>query len=256
VRIDCGVEEGDEVSPHYDPMIAKLIVHAPSREAAAARLATACGAVEVWPVRTNAAFLARAAAHPDFVAGRVDTGFIPRHGDALIPAAEPSARIVGAAAAALAGEDETGCSGADAWRSLQGFRINAPPDRRVAVDVGGRTRVGETVAAGVHAAVAGERILFLDGEAWPFGPPVADRVAGGAGGSDEFVVSPMPGRVIAVLVCPGDTVTRGQTLILLEAMKMEHPLNASFDGVVEEMTTHAGAQVAESSRLARIVRAP
>ena len=83
VRVDAGVEEGGEVTPFYDPMVAKLIVHAPTREAAAARLARACGAVRVWPVRTNAGFLQRCAADPDFVAGRVDTGFIPARQDAL-----------------------------------------------------------------------------------------------------------------------------------------------------------------------------
>ncbi len=101
IRIDSGVEEGGKVTPFYDPMIAKLIAHAPDRAAAAAKLAAACAAVEVWPVRTNAAFLARAAADPEFVAGRVDTGFIARHADRLVPAGGPDDTVAAAAAAAL-----------------------------------------------------------------------------------------------------------------------------------------------------------
>ena len=91
IRVDSGVEEGGEITAHYDPMIAKLIVHAASRTEAAAKLAKACGQIEVWPVRTNAGFLARAASHADFIAGRIDTGFIERHGAQLIPGIEPDA---------------------------------------------------------------------------------------------------------------------------------------------------------------------
>ncbi|HEY0180905.1 MAG TPA: biotin carboxylase N-terminal domain-containing protein, partial [Dokdonella sp.] len=131
VRVDAGVEEGGEVSPHYDPMIAKLIVHAADREQAARRLAAACAEVQAWPVRTNAAFLARTAAHPDFVAGRIDTGFIASHIDALVPAAEPSPALLARAAAAVLPP-----VGADPWSALRGFRPNADPDRRVAVQVG------------------------------------------------------------------------------------------------------------------------
>ena len=101
VRVDSGVEEGGAVTPFYDPMIAKLIVHGATRTQAAQRLAAAARGTQVWPVRTNAAFLVRAAAHPDFVAGRVDTGFIARHADALIAPAEPSAEVIAAAAAAI-----------------------------------------------------------------------------------------------------------------------------------------------------------
>src|SRR5450631_1142959 len=94
VRIDSGVEEGGEVTGYYDPMIAKLIVHAPNRKAAARKLAAACAAVEVWPVRTNAAFLARVAGDAAFVAGEIDTGFIERRAAALIPAPEPTEAVV------------------------------------------------------------------------------------------------------------------------------------------------------------------
>lgn len=122
VRIDSGVEEGGAVTPYYDPMIAKLIVHGGTRREAAAKLAGAARGTQVWPVKTNAAFLARAAAHPDFVAGQVDTGFIERHAGMLIPPAEPSLAVLAAAAAAILPPVTV-----DPWSGLPGFRINAAP---------------------------------------------------------------------------------------------------------------------------------
>jgi 3-methylcrotonyl-CoA carboxylase alpha subunit len=247
VRVDSGVEEGGEVTPFYDPMIAKLIVHAPSRPAAAEKLAAACGSVEIWPVRTNAAFLARAAAHAAFVAGRIDTGFIERHAGELVPAAEPSSRVAAAAAAALVPPP-----GQDPWEALIGFRSAAPPDLRVAVDVGGAGFFVEIEPDGVAADIAGVKVLFLDGEAWPFAPPSTDQRLGAAGGGDGAVLSPMPGRVVTVDVRNGDAVSKGQRLAVLEAMKMEHALTAPFDGMVENLIVAAGDQVAEGVLLARI----
>jgi len=235
------------VTAFYDPMIAKLIVHAPTRHAVAARMATACAGVEVWPVRTNAAFLARAARHPDFVAGRIDTGFIERHAEQLIPGAEPSPAVIAAAAAALVAD---GCG--DPWDTLTGFRIAASADRRVAVDIAGATRLVEIDPAGVVADVAGERVLFLAGEAWSFAPPDAGRALGSDGAADGAILSPMPGRIVAVEVVEGERVVKGQKLVVLEAMKMEHALTAPFDGVVEALTAVAGDQVAEGLALARI----
>ncbi|WP_174293243.1 acetyl-CoA carboxylase biotin carboxylase subunit, partial [Sphingomonas bacterium] len=166
LRIDSGVEEGGEVTPFYDPMIAKIIVAAPTRAAAANKLARACGKVEVWPVRTNAAFLARAAADPDFVAARIDTGFIERHADRLIPAAEPSEPVLQAAAHALLPP-----RGTVPWTALHGFRVNAAADLCVAVAVAGRTHL-VTLTERPQATIA-DGVLYLAGEAWPFGPPRA-----------------------------------------------------------------------------------
>jgi propionyl-CoA carboxylase alpha chain/3-methylcrotonyl-CoA carboxylase alpha subunit len=152
VRVDTGVEEGGEVSQFYDPMIAKLIVHDETREGAAARLAEACREVEVWPVRTNAAFLARCLDDSDFVAGDVDTGFIPARLEQLI-AAEPSpdART---AALALAAEDAAVHVGLpqagdrfSPWQAtpdgLYGFRLNGPARTTHRVEVDGRLVEGE-----------------------------------------------------------------------------------------------------------------
>ena len=116
IRVDSGVEEGGQVSPFYDPMVAKLIVHATTRTQAAGKLAAAARDTQVWPVRTNAAFLARAASHPDFVAGRIDTAFISRHLQALVAGGEPSAEVRQAAAAAMLPTASDG-----PWTALAGF---------------------------------------------------------------------------------------------------------------------------------------
>ena len=252
VRIDTGVYEGGEVTPFYDPMIAKLIVHAATREQAAAKLAGAARQVEVWPVRTNAAFLARAAAHPDFIAGRVDTGFIERHLEALVPGAEPSEAVVAAAARALL----PAASGVP-WRDLTGFRANAPAQARVAVAIGGAVHVAQAAAGPARTARVGDRdVLFLDGEAWGYGVGRAEGAGGGGAASDGAILSPMPGRIIAVEVTEGQTVTRGQKLLVLEAMKMEHGLTAPFDGVVAALSAVVGAQVGEGAVLVRIEAPP
>jgi 3-methylcrotonyl-CoA carboxylase alpha subunit len=251
IRIDSGVEEGGEITAHYDPMIAKLIVHAPERSDAAAKLSKACGQIEVWPVRTNAAFLARTASHPDFIAGRLDTGFIERHAAQLIPETEPYVLVLQAAARALVSNQTD-----DPWTALAGFRIAAPLYADVIVQIAGANYVVAVdltaPPTGTLASMAdGERLLFLDGQAWPFGPPRADRSEGGAA-SDGMILSPMPGRVIAVDVALGDKVKKGQRLAVIEAMKMEQALVAPFDGVITELRALADAQVSEGTLLARV----
>jgi 3-methylcrotonyl-CoA carboxylase alpha subunit len=246
IRADAGVRQGDAVTPHYDPMIAKLIVHAPNRAAAAAKLAEAAASVQVWPVRTNAAFLARCAGDPDFVGQRIDTGFIERHADRLVPDGHVSDAAVGAAAAALVQADP-----ADPWRALTGFRLNTAPDDRVAVSIGGATRIATPVTGGTVAQLGHERVLFADGEAFPFAAPVAGQ-GGGASAGDGAILSPMPGRIVAVEVAAGDRVTAGQRLVVLEAMKMEQALLSPFDGTVADLSASEGAQVAEGVVLARI----
>ena len=151
LRVDTGVEEGGEVSQFYDPMIAKLIVHAEDRELAAETLAHACREVEVWPVRTNAAFLARCLDHPDFVGGDVDTGFIGAREEELISGKPSSDAVI--AALALAAEDAAANLGLPTegdrlspWQAtpdgLYGFRLNAEPFTEHRVEVNGETFTG------------------------------------------------------------------------------------------------------------------
>jgi len=257
LRVDSGVEQGDEVTAFYDPMLAKLIAYAPTRAAAAGLLAAACGEVQVWPVRTNAAFLARIAADPAFVAGDIDTGFIARHAARLIAGEEPSAEVIALAAQAL-----IPTASQDPWRRLVGFRANAAPYARALVAFGDHIYTSPLDAAAPSSAraevadIAGERVLFWRGEAWRFAVPNGVRADGVAAGSDGSLRSPMPGRVVKLLVGEGDSVMAGQMILVLEAMKMEHTIVAPFAGVVAELGVAAGDQVAESVALARIVRAP
>jgi len=250
IRVDSGVEEGGEVTPFYDPMIAKLITHAPARKGAAAQLEKACGSLEIWPVKTNAGFLARTAADEDFLSGRIDTGFIERHGERLVAGSEPSAPVLQAAARAL-----LPVNSADPWATLTGLRVAAAPDTRIAVDIAGFTHVvtlQEPAPSFTTASVAGEEVLFTAGEAWSFGLARADHAAGGAAASDGAILSPMPGRIIAVHAAQGERVAKGQKLLVLEAMKMEQQLLAPFDGVVKTFNAALDAQIAEGVLLALI----
>ena len=254
VRVDGGVEQGGEISPFYDPMIAKLIAHADTREAAAEALSRACAEVEVWPVKTNAGFLTRCLAHPDFVAGAVDTGFIEARLEALLPPTEPSPAVL--AAAATAALQSTPAEAASPWTGLTGFRLNGPPVRRVTLDLEGRALQveldGSPPVLAAHR-IGSRTVVFEDGLAFAFGPVEAGAAEGGA--SDGVIRSPMPGRIVAVQATAGQAVTRGAPLVTLEAMKMEHVLTAPFDGTVAELAAEAGGQVSEGAVLARLDKA-
>jgi len=249
VRVDSGFEEGGDVSAHYDPMIAKLIARGRTREGAAAALAAACGDVQVWPVKTNAAFLTRALRHPRFLAGDIDTGFIERYRESLMPAATLSKAVLEAVANAMLSVDAD-----NPWCALTGFRVAGPPERRVRVEVAGSTQVVEltqSVSNAVIADVGDVRVVFMGGQAWQFGPESADSGQKASAGNGA-VVSPMPGVVSAVNVTVGDAVARGQRLLVVEAMKMEHALLAPFAGTVTSLHAEAGQHVAEGALLARV----
>jgi acetyl/propionyl-CoA carboxylase alpha subunit len=253
VRADAGVEEGGVITPFYDPMIAKLIVHGPTREQAIAELCGACDGVEVWPVKTNACFLARCLEAPDFIAGDVDTGFIERNLAELTTAPEPSAAVLSAAAAAALTTVEQAPT---PWAALTGFRLNAPPEATVRLFRNGKPVVASpdqrADARSVLITDEDAIVVFESGEAFVFQdhPPAADADAGGA--SDGQIRAPMPGKVSALSVKPGDKVAKGQPLVTLEAMKMEHALTAPFDGKVEEVAVSLGGQVTEGALLVRL----
>ena len=254
VRADTGVEAGGEVTPFYDPMIAKLIAHAPTREAALAELAEACDAVEVWPVRTNAGFLARCLEAPDFIAGEVDTGFIARRLAELTAEADPSPAALAAAAQAVMG----GLSSDDPspWANrLTGFRLNGPPDTTVRLFLDGKPVIADLAAssaprAGLIAA-EGRIVVFEAGEAFVFVThPPSEAVSEAAG--DGAIRSPMPGKVTQVDAKAGEVVVKGQALVTLEAMKMEHALTAPFDGTVDTVAVNLGDQVSEGAVLVKL----
>jgi len=245
VRVDTGVVQGAEISPFYDPMIAKLIAHGATRDEARERLADALDEAVIWPVRTNAGFLVEALDHPDFAAGNVDTGLIAREGDALMPPALPSEEALIEAAAALVPDAPLG-----------GFRLNAPPRREGRFLVGGEAvTIDFTDAAPGDTDEALDSVLVTEGgQTWEVTHWRAVSGSDAAAG-DGAILSPMPGRIIAVEIAAGDAVTKGQKLVTLEAMKMEHSLLAPFDGVVGELSAVAGAQVTEGTLLVKVAHA-
>ncbi len=238
-RIDTGVEQGAEISPFYDPMIAKLIAHGGDREQAIARLHAMLSGSAVWPVKTNAAFLVKALDHPDFLSGQIDTGLIDRDGDAMAEPPEPPADALAAAAAALVREENS-----------PGFRLNAE-----AVRSGWFLLDGEAVEIQLSGAGTAEPADFAfvtgEGMAWRLSPWRFDRMDSDVG-ADGSIVAPMPGKVISLDVATGDAVTRGQKLLTLEAMKMEYTLVAPFGGVVTQLSVVPGAQVQVEALLMRI----
>ncbi len=248
VRIETGVRQGDAISPFYDPMIAKLVTHAASREEAIAVLAGICRNVTCWPVKCNAQFLANLLDDADFGTGRVDTGLIERKLPALMPATEPSPTALQAVAAtAMAASDGR----------LRGFRLNAAPGASILRLFDGKKRHEVMLAEGaVNEAlrVTSENEGYLVSEGGGSFMLTLARHDGATErpGGDGTILAPMPGRIIAVDVSEGQSVTKGQKLLTLEAMKMEHSLVAPFDGLVAALNATAGAQVQVDALLVRI----
>ncbi|MGO7168202.1 biotin carboxylase N-terminal domain-containing protein [Rhizobium leguminosarum] len=250
VRVDSGVEQGDDITAFYDPMIAKIIAHGPNREAALSKLAAACAGIEVWPVKSNAGLLARIAVDPDFRAARIDTGFLDRHGDSLV-ATEPSEIAIDTAATVLSRNTD-----GDPWTALAGFRIAGADDKRVRIRIGEHLLWGKT-RRGLEAntvTIGETTVLFDAGNAWPISLPVASEIEASQGAGDGAILSPMPGLVISVDVAEGDRVTKGDRLLTVEAMKMEHSLRAPFDGIVEKLQVSSGIRVSENQLVVSIVK--
>jgi len=273
-RADSGVRAGDEISPFYDPMIAKVITHGPSRAIALRRLATALAGTEVAGTVTNLAFLGALARHEGFAAGDVDTGLIARDIDRLVVVPEPAPKDVALAALAA-------CGLLDRTEPETGFALWAPLAREVVLrreDEEIRVRI-QSLAAGAHdLEIAGQRVEARRvGGGWRIDGQPAARVAlhgaeitvftqygvsfqvidplerdSTAGGDTALIEAPMPGLVKAVFASPGQSVTKGDRLAVLEAMKMEHSLLAARDGVVAEVLVAAGEQVSAGAALVRL----
>ena len=270
-RADTGVRPGDEISPWYDPMIAKLIVHGPTRDVALRQLERALAGTEVAGTVTNLAFLRALARHDGFRAGAVDTGLIDRDLDALAVEPLPCSRTQAIAAVTAMALDGAGpaLQGFTLWAPLrQTCRLTFGEDVMEATVVPGRDGVwvhlGETAhrlawdgarwsvdgapvpATGVRHA-AGVSVFW--GNNYHFGlvdPLDVGNTTGAAAGRIE---APMPGLVKSVDVAVGQAVTAGDRLAVLEAMKMEHSLVAGRDGVVAEVLAQAGDQVTAGAPL-------
>jgi 3-methylcrotonyl-CoA carboxylase alpha subunit len=254
-RIESAIEEGDEISPFYDPMIAKIVVHRDSRDEAVNALRHETSAIEAYPVKTNAGFLTRCLADDAFKAGDVDTGLIERRGSALTAMPPPSDGAKRAAARALV---RSVSRSAQPGVSIEGFRLNAAPVKSVrmrwrdeaivadtslsANDIGGFDRIG----------VRGVALVPEGGEIYEFTLDTGERAAGEASAGDGAILSPMPGKIVSVAAKAGAKLKKGDPIVVLEAMKMEHTLTAPFDGKLAELNAKAGAQVSEGVVLARL----
>jgi acetyl-CoA carboxylase biotin carboxylase subunit len=251
VRVDTGVREGDTISPFYDPMIAKVIAHADTREAAIAKLADALSASQIAGLRTNNAFLIRCLRSQDFIAGDIDTGFIGRHEAALIPKDGLPPDALAAAAGQVLREYATASD--DPWSVQDSFRLAGASRQTVAFLVDGKpvaVPYTQTDAQTLRLS-NGDIAVMADGETFtvrPYDPFVA---ADSAGGASDRIVTPMPGKIVQLLVKPGEAVTKGQPLAVLEAMKMEHTLSAPADAKVASVEVSQGDQVNDGAIVVR-----
>ena len=271
-RADSGVRAGDTISPWYDPMIAKVIVHGPTRAVALEQLHRALQQTEVAGTATNLAFLGALTRHQGFASGDVDTGLIGRDLDGLVQAPAISNRAIVAAAMTAAGlvetSEETGFS---LWSPLhRAVQIRADevidldvqvegPNRQLwqlgdqAIEVE-RTDGGWTIGgvAMPRVSVAGQEITVFEGYGQLFEmiDPL-DRDTS-ATGDTNVIEAPMPGLVKAVFAQAGQVVAQGDRLAILEAMKMEHALLAARDGIVAEVLAEAGSQVEAGAALVRL----
>ena len=272
-RADSGVRAGDTISPFYDPMIAKVIVHGPTREVALARLRRALAQCEVAGTVTNLAFLGALAAHDGFRAGEVDTGLIARDIDALTTPPEICARHAALAGMAALGLDAGGrAAGFTVWTPLlrqvllrQGddetlLKVAVEgPDRQIwqvgdarvtAQRIGGAWEIdGHPVAPFV---VTGDTVTVFDGYGMVFERIDPLLRAAGAQGDGNLIEAPMPGLVRSMAAQVGQQVSKGDRLAVLEAMKMEHALLAARDGVVAEVLAREGDQVEAGAALVRL----
>jgi 3-methylcrotonyl-CoA carboxylase alpha subunit len=286
IRVDAGVRTGDAIPIHYDPMVAKMIAHGEDREVARRRLLRALAASEVAGPRTNLPLLRAIAAHPDFAAADLDTGFIARHAEALLapPAAAPRAALAAAVLRLLRDEPVTDPTDphspwglATAWRlngeGWQDFRL-LDGEAEVAIrahlgsaftldlpggpaSVGGMRWDGDALSFTLDGASTRARVLrdgdalsvILDGATYelrhrdPRAPSGAADTAGGR------VVAPMPGRVLDILVKPGEAVVRGAVLLVIEAMKVQMRIAAPSDGIVGAIRCAVGDLVEDGAEL-------
>jgi 3-methylcrotonyl-CoA carboxylase alpha subunit len=255
-RIDTGYQEGDEVTPFYDPMVAKVIWHDKDRPLAAISLSQILHQVELWPVKHNAQFVADLIGTPTFVRGDVHTSYIEQHGEFDRLITKPDEADATLAASELVESFDRG--------GPLGFRVNAAPQTVVRMRANGtpiqapfgveyspvRTQFAKVERAGdgIFVSTFGTTFKFTVDEARGNGTS--------HGVHDGEIEAPMPGRVTAVEVSLGDKVAKGQRLLTLEAMKMEHALVAPFDGMVAELSAALGAQVTEGQRLVKVEAEP
>ena len=261
IRVETGVEQGDAVSPFYDPMIAKLVARGSSRDEARQSLLTALESSYVEPLRTNSGFLFECLDRHEFASGQIDTGLIERLGDKLLPDPRPSQEAIDAAARRYRFDFLVWANESLEERhrdsALFGVRLNAEARNTVGLYGPDGWVVGSTNGFGKPFGIAttmtpnGEILVTSRGVTFLFRQRATARGTT-HGLHDGEIEAPMPGKVTAVEVLQGQKVAKGQRLLTLEAMKMEHALTAPFDGTVAELAAAPGAQVTEGQVLVKV----
>ena len=287
VRVDDGVRQGDAISPFYDSMVAKLIVHGKTREEALARLDEALAQTRIVGLATNVQFLRYVVRSPSFANANLDTALIPRESAVLFNQEPVGLAMAAAAAVTQTLLDEQALEGVDPFSRRDGWRSHGVNVRRFEFEFHGEPAKAELTylhdgalslnvgdasgllvfgktAQGTDVQFAGQRInamVYRQGEvAHVFAAAgatqitVVDMLAHAGQGPTEGgrLTAPMPGKVVSFGVKAGDKVAKGQPLAVMEAMKMEHTIAAPADGVVEELLYAPGDQVAEGAELLKI----
>ncbi|MFJ6663472.1 biotin carboxylase N-terminal domain-containing protein [Streptomyces sp. NPDC091383] len=268
VRTDSGLSEGTEVGSLYDPMLAKVIAYGPDRATALRRLRAALAETVTLGVQTNAGFLRRLLAHPDVVAGELDTGLVERAVDDLVTTDVPEEVYEAAAAVRLEELRPAGGGWTDPFSVPSGWRLGGTPkppafhlraqDPVSYTPRGTATVTGDTVAVTLdglrHTFRRAGDWIGRDGDAWQVRDhdPVAESLSQAAHAGADSLTAPMPGTVTVVKVAVGDDVAAGQSLLVVEAMKMEHVISAPHAGTVAELDVTPGTTVAMDQVLAVI----
>ena len=287
VRVDDGVREGDAISPFYDSMIAKLIVHGATRAEALARLDEALAATHIVGLVTNVQFLRRVVNSRSFAQADLDTALIQREQAVLFGQEPVGLKLAAAAAVAKTLADEQALAGDDPFSRRDGWRSHGQALRRFDFEFAGRHARAEltTLHDGSHVLaldgepatlafrVQGDRLelqyggqrtralVYTEGETdHVFTPDGATQIVSldllahaGEGAADAGrLTAPMPGKVVSFAVKAGDKVSKGQALAVMEAMKMEHTIAAPADGTVAELLYAPGDQVAEGAELLKL----
>jgi 3-methylcrotonyl-CoA carboxylase alpha subunit len=288
LRFDDGVREGDAITPHYDSMIAKLIVHGDTRQQALGRLDAALAEVRIVGVQNNVQFLRRVLATPSFAQAQLDTALIPRESDRLFNQDPLGLDMAVACAVARTVLAERAAESHDPFSRTDGFRSHGVASRRIDLQYAGQPVVAKLryLHDGLHLMVNDEQAaplsviglpdgridvrygsqrevvqIFVRGEVMHiFGTRGAVQIteldvlshSGESAGEGGRLSAPMPGKVVSIAVKPGDPVKKGQPLAVMEAMKMEHTIAAPQDGVVSVVLYAPGDQVAEGAELLRL----
>ena len=291
VRIDDGVRQGDEISPYYDSMVAKLIVHGDTRADALARMDQALGEFHIVGLQTNVQFLRHVVASESFAKADLDTALIQREAAVLFEQEKIGAPLAMAGAIAFTLLQEKSLETADPFSRRDGWRSHGPVSRSFEFEFHGQPHKAqltyqhdgslqlaldgqlmslhiEPAADGLLVTLNGQRahlqVYRLGEQVHLFGAGGATQItvidllahAGVAQHEAGRLTAPMPGKVLSFAVQAGDKVSRGQALAIMEAMKMEHTIAAPADGVVAEILYAPGDQVQEGAELLRLQAEP